>query len=114
MILVFGDIVIFVTRMLGCHRNTIMRLRECFQQTGRVADRPLSGRPRVTDVRLDSVISLMHVRERFKTASSSSRQYGINKFTVRGRKTNLILVQDNFNAQGYVDQILRPEAVPFL
>ena len=30
------------------------------------------------------------------------------------RKRNLIVVQGNFNAQGYINQILQPEAVPFL
>ena len=30
------------------------------------------------------------------------------------RKTNLIVVQDNLNAQGYINQILQPEPVPFL
>ena len=30
------------------------------------------------------------------------------------RKTNLIVVQGNLNAQGYIKQILQPEAVPFL
>ena len=30
------------------------------------------------------------------------------------RKTNLIVVQGNLNDQGYIDQILQPEAVPFL
>ena len=29
-------------------------------------------------------------------------------------KTNLIVVQGNLNAQGYINQILQPEAVPFL
>ena len=29
------------------------------------------------------------------------------------RKTNLIVVQGNLNAQGYINQILQPEAVPF-
>ena len=34
---------------------------------------------------------------------------------IMGRtKTNLIVVQGNFNAQGYINQILQPEAVPFL
>ena len=31
-----------------------------------------------------------------------------------GRKTNLIVVQGNLNAQGYINQILQPEAVHFL
>ena len=30
------------------------------------------------------------------------------------RKTNFIVVQGNLNAQGYINQILQPEAVPFL
>ena len=30
------------------------------------------------------------------------------------RKTNLIVEQGNLNAQGYINQILQPEAVPFL
>ena len=30
------------------------------------------------------------------------------------RKTNVIVVQSNLNAQGYINQILQPEAVPFL
>ena len=30
------------------------------------------------------------------------------------RKTNLVIVQGNLNAQGYFNQILQPEAVPFL
>ena len=30
------------------------------------------------------------------------------------RKTNVIVVQGNLNAQGYINQILQPEAVPFL
>ena len=30
------------------------------------------------------------------------------------RKTNLIVVQGKLNAQGYINQILQPEAVPFL
>ena len=30
------------------------------------------------------------------------------------RKTNYIVVQGNLNAQGYINQILQPEAVPFL
>ena len=34
---------------------------------------------------------------------------------IMGRgKTNLIVVQGNLNAQGYINQILHPEAVPFL
>ena len=205
-----GDNVSNVSRAFGCHRNTIIRLRQRFQQTGGVADRRRPGRPRVTNPRTDRFITLTHLRRRFQTATSSARQYGISKqtvlrrlrqarqpirprrpyvgqvFTARHRaarlqwaqrhfrrgqqqwtrvlfsdesrfshhdgrirffrrrgerfadnclierdrfgsgsvmvwggimgrsKTNLNVVQGNLNAQGYINQILQPEAVPFL
>ena len=42
-----SDNVSNVSRAFGCHRNTITRLRQRFQQTGGVADRRRPGRPRV-------------------------------------------------------------------
>ena len=44
-----GDNVSNFSRAFGCHRNTIIRLRQRFQQTGGVADRRTAGRPRVTN-----------------------------------------------------------------
>ena len=46
-------------------------------------------------------------------------RFGGGVVMVRGgimgrRKTNLIVVQGNLNAQGYINQILQAEAVPFL
>ena len=157
-----GDNVSNVSRAFGCHRNTIIRLRQRFQQTGGVADRRRPGRPRVTRPRTDRFVTLTHLRRRFQTATSSARQYDISKqccaasgkpgnpFSRGGRhraaclqwaqrhfrwgdssgfgcgsvmvwgsimgrrKTNLIVVLGNLNAQGYIKQILQPEAVPFL
>ena len=77
-----GDNVSKVSRAFGCHRNTIIRLRQRFQQTGGVADRPRPGRPRVTNPRTDRFITLTHLRRRFQTATSSARQHGISKQTV--------------------------------
>ena len=207
-----GDNVSKVSRAFSCHRNTIILLRQRFQQTDWVADRRRPGRPRVRNPRTDRFITLTHLRRRFQTATSFARHYGISKQTVlrrlrqarqsiwprgpyvgqvltarhradrlqsaqrhfrwgrqqwarvlfsdefrfnlshhdggiqvfrrRGerfadnclierdrfgggsvmvwsgimgrRKTNLIVVQGNNNAQGYINQILQPEAVPFL
>ena len=207
-----GDNISNVSRAFGCHKNTIIRLRQRFQQTGGEADRRRPGRPRVTNPRTDRFITLTHLRSRFQTDTSSARQYGISKQTVlrhlrqaqqpirprrpyvgqvltarhraarlqwakrhfrwgrqqwarvlfsdesrfnlshhdsrirvfrrRGerfadnclverdrigggsvivwggimgrRKTNLIVVQGNRNPQEYINQILQPEAVPFL
>ena len=41
-----GDNVSSVSRAFGCHRNTLIRLRQRFQRTGGVADRRRPGRPR--------------------------------------------------------------------
>ena len=77
-----GDNVFNVRRAFGCHRNTIIRLRQRFQQTGGVVDRRRPGRPRVTNPRTDRFIMLTHLRRRFQTATSSARQYGFSKQTV--------------------------------
>ena len=74
-----GDNVSNVSRAFGWHRNTIIRLRQRFQQTGGVADRRRPGRPRVTNPRTDRFITLMYPRRRFQTATSSARQYGISR-----------------------------------
>ena len=80
-----GDNVSNVSRAFGCHRNTIIRLRQRFQQTGGVADRRRSGRPMVTNPRTDRFITLTLLRRRFQTATRSARQYGISKQTVLRR-----------------------------
>ena len=80
-----GDNVSNVSRAFGCHRNTIIRFRQRFQQTGGVADRRRPGRPRVTNPRTDRFITLTHLRRRFQTVTSSARQYGIIKQTVLRR-----------------------------
>ena len=84
-ILARGDNVSNVSRAFGCRRNTIIRLRQRFQQTGGVADRRRPGRPRVTHPRTYRFITLTHLRRRFQTAKSSARQYGISKQRVLRR-----------------------------
>ena len=80
-----GDNVSNVSRAFGCHRNTIISLRQLFQKTGGVADRRRPGRPRVTNPRTVRFITLTHIRRCFQTATSSARQYGISKQTVLRR-----------------------------
>ena len=80
-----GDNVSNISRVFGCHRNTIIRLRQRFLQTGGVADRRRPGRQKVTNPRTDRFITLTHLRRRFQTATSIARQYGISKQTVLRR-----------------------------
>ena len=77
-----GDKVSNVSRAFGCHRSTIIQLRQRFQQTGGVADSPRPGTPRVTNPRTDRFITLTHLRCRFQTVTTSARQYRISKQTV--------------------------------
>ena len=194
-----GDNVSNVSRAFGCHRNTIIRLREHFQQTGGVADRTEGSLRRTFDVvfKRRQVLQGSTVsanRQCYATSGKPGNQFGqggpmwdkclqhviglpiytghngisvggdssglgfyslmslgltlvimtveFEFFRRRGerfaddgliesdrfggggvmvwdgimgrRKTNLIVVQGNLNAQGYINQIMQPEAVPFL
>ena len=55
--------------------KTIYRLKARFQATGSVKDRPRSGRPRVTTIGEDRHIRTTHLRNRFQSASDTSRQF---------------------------------------
>ena len=55
-----ADNVSNISKAFGCHRNTLIRLRMRFQQTGGVADRRKPDRPRVTNPRTDRFITLTH------------------------------------------------------
>ena len=74
-----------VSRHFGCTRKTIERLRRRFRVTGNIADRPRSGRPRVTFAADDCYIVLQHLRKRRLTAAATGGQYGIHQQTVRNR-----------------------------
>ena len=74
-----------VSRHFGCTRKTIERLRRRLRVTGNVADRLLSGRPRVTTAADDRYIVLQHQHKRRFTAAATGRQGGIHPQTIRNR-----------------------------
>ena len=82
-----GDNVSNVSTAFGCHRNTIIRLRQRFQQTGGVADRrdPVDRGLQTLE---RTFITLTHLRRRIQTATSSARLYGISKQTVLRKPGN--------------------------
>ena len=93
-----------VSRHFSCTRKTIERLRRRFRVTGNVADRPRSGRPRVTTAADDRYIVLQHLRNRRLTEAATGRQYGIHPQTVRNRlRQNL---EPNRAYRPYFGQIL--------
>ena len=63
-----------VARLFNCHQSTVVRLRQRFQTTNNVSDRPRPGQPRVTTDQQDRHIRLQHLRNRFKTAASTARE----------------------------------------
>ena len=63
-----------VARHFGVSPATITRLRDRLQQTGATADRPRSGRPRVTTPGQDRHIRLTHLRQRFRPATLTARE----------------------------------------
>ena len=74
-----------VSRHFGCTRKTIERLRRRFRVTGNVADRPRSGKPRLTTDVDDRNIVMQHLRNRRLTAAATGRQHGIHPQTIRYR-----------------------------
>ena len=80
-----------VAAHFGVHIRTIERLVQRLRVTGRVNDRPRSGRPRVTTPRQDRFMTLSHLRNRHLTASETanntlgSHNRHIHPDTVRNR-----------------------------
>ena len=80
-----------VARHFGIHVSTIERLVRRLMKTGRVADRPRSGRPCVTSQRQERAIRLANLRNRHLTATETtvntvgSHNRRIHPKTVRNR-----------------------------
>lgn len=74
-----------VATQFRCHRNTITRLQRRYRATGDIIDRPRSGRPRATTPRDDRYVTLVHLRDRFKTAESTARECGVSNQTILNR-----------------------------
>ena len=80
-----------VALQFGVNVSTIERLVRRLRDTGRVADRPLRGRTRVTTPRQDRAIHLAYLRNRHVTATETAlttvgnRNRHIHPKTVRNR-----------------------------
>ena len=62
-----------VAREINCNVRTVRRLRRRYRETGRTADRPCSGRPRVTTPAKDQYIQSSHLRDRYRMATTTAR-----------------------------------------
>uniref|UniRef100_A0A674BTZ1 Transposase Tc1-like domain-containing protein n=1 Tax=Salmo trutta TaxID=8032 RepID=A0A674BTZ1_SALTR len=62
-----------VARAINCNVRTVRRLRQRYRETGRTADRPRSGRPRVTTAAQDRYIRTSHLRDRYRMATTTAR-----------------------------------------
>ena len=80
-----------VAQRFGVHPATISRLRSRLEATGSTDDRPRPGQPRVTTAATDRRIRLLHLRDRFRSASRTAaetpgiRNPRISDQTVRNR-----------------------------
>ena len=63
-----------VAQQFGVHESTISRLVQGLRATGRLSDRPRSGRLHVTTQRQDRRIHLVHLRNRLRTATETARE----------------------------------------
>ena len=93
-----------VARHFGVHVSITERLVQRLREIGPVADRPRSGRPRVTSQRQDRAIHLAHLRNRHlkatetavNTVGSHNRRIGpktvrnrLREFGLRARRPNI-------------------------
>ncbi|XP_019944313.2 uncharacterized protein [Paralichthys olivaceus] len=62
-----------LARAINCHVRTVRRLRQRYRETGRTADHPRSGRPRVTTPAQDRYIRISHLRDRYRMATTTAR-----------------------------------------
>jgi transposase len=79
-----------VARAINCKVRTVRRLRQCYRETGQTADRPRSGRPRVTTPAQDRYIWTSHLRDWYRMATTARVTPGthnpfISAQTVRNR-----------------------------
>ena len=78
-----------VARVMGCSRRTIHDLGTRPQQIGTTADRPRSGRPRVTTQAEDGQSVLRHLRIRFVTATSTRNELFRGRVTAQTIRNRL-------------------------
>uniref|UniRef100_A0A673ZCS1 Tc1-like transposase DDE domain-containing protein n=1 Tax=Salmo trutta TaxID=8032 RepID=A0A673ZCS1_SALTR len=62
-----------VAKAINCNVLTVRRLRQRYWETGRTADHPRSGRPRVTTPAQDRYIRTSHLRDRYRMATTTAR-----------------------------------------
>ena len=62
-----------LARAINCNARTVRRLRQRYREAGRTADRPRSGRPRVTTPAWDQYIRPSHLRDRYRMATTTAR-----------------------------------------
>ena len=62
-----------VARAINCNVRTVRRIRRRYRETGPTADRPHSGRPRVTTPAQDRYIRTSHLRDRYRMATTTAR-----------------------------------------
>ena len=60
-----------VARAINCHVHTVIRLRQRYRETGRTADHPHGGRPRVATQ--DWYIRTSHLWDRYRMATTTAR-----------------------------------------
>ena len=60
-----------VARAINCNVCTVRRQRQRFRETGRTADCPRSGRPRVTTPAQDRYIRTSHLRDRYRMGTTA-------------------------------------------
>ena len=61
-----------LARAIHFNVRTVRRLRQRYWEIGRKADRPRTGRPRVTTPAQDRYIQISHLQDRYRMATTTA------------------------------------------
>ena len=96
-----------LARAINCNVRTVKRLRQLYRETGRTADRPRSGRPRVTTPAQDRYIRTSHLGDRYRMATTTTRVTpGMHNHSLSAQTARNRLREGGLRAGPVVRQVL--------
>uniref|UniRef100_A0A8K9WSF2 Tc1-like transposase DDE domain-containing protein n=1 Tax=Oncorhynchus mykiss TaxID=8022 RepID=A0A8K9WSF2_ONCMY len=79
-----------VARAINCNFRPVRHLRQRYRETGRTADHPRSGRPRVTTPAKDQYIRTSHLRDKYRMETTARVTPGTHNPSISAQTLSLL------------------------